>query len=589
MATLTYGSVVGAGPGWTAVDTPDGVKTVYGDRATRNNNPGNIEAGAYANSAGAIGTDGRFAVFGSRLTGTRAQAGLIFGSRYANLTLREAISKYAPEFENNSAAYAAAVAAAAGVSLDTKMKDIPADKRAAVVSGMQAVEGNTGAKAYDQYGNLVDTIDTTSPATPRTAPTPYGPNSSQALGATRPDNVRFSGPLGSFNVDAGVASPIGHVSRSPLGPVAPSRTAFSGLGTPRGVNVASAPSSPSVSGSFTSQDEKTNTGSYKNAPNAGNFTSQDERASFAERMGIPGAVAPSASPPSPTRPDNLSYTGPKGIFSVDPAANVKMDIAPATLGPAAPVGIASVAAPTRPAIAPVPAAAVPKPAVVAAPVAPPTQSYSRQSLAPARPALSAADVYGGAVGTAQTTTPGTTVSRANSYGPTYTTNQYGAVTATAPDGTQMAAWGGVPASKPAIAGPLNNTGIATPAPTTGGMFGPKAKAATGLVSGAALGGFALGPLGAMLGGLIGKNLAMGKAPLAGVLGNSAGNAVGTHTVNTFQGPMSFANAKGGLGFPSAPSAPGGYNPSGYGNRTDGGRGLSDAARSAIDAGGGGLY
>src|SRR5690348_15064897 len=122
MATLTYGSVIGGGPGYTVVDTPTGPMTVVGDRATRNNNPGNIEAGAYADSQGAIGTDGRFAVFGSRMTGTRAQAGLVFGKNYANLSLRQAIEKYAPSFENNSAAYAAAVAAAAGVSLDTKMK-----------------------------------------------------------------------------------------------------------------------------------------------------------------------------------------------------------------------------------------------------------------------------------------------------------------------------------------------------------------------------------------------------------------------------------------------------------------------------------
>jgi hypothetical protein len=311
-----------------------------------------------------------------------------------------------------------------------------------------------------------------------------------------------------------------------------------------------------------------------------------ERAAARAAMTAPASATTSVSAPSPSRPDNANYAGPKGIFSVDPAANVKMDIARPAITPTAPVGMPAVA-PARPAIAPVPAAAVPKPAVQVAAVAPPTPSVSRQSLAPARPALSPADVYGGAVGTAQTSTPGTTVSRATSYGPTYTTNQYGAVTATAPDGTQMAAWGGVPTaqpSRPAIAGPLGQTGIATPAPTTGGMFGPKAKAATGLVSGAALGGFALGPLGAMLGGLIGKNVAQGKAPLSGIGGVFGGSNAGTHMVDTFQGPMSFHNAVGGLGFPSAPSKPAGYNASG-GIRGD----LSPAAKSAIDAGGGGLY
>jgi hypothetical protein len=101
MATLSYGSVIGAGPGYTIVSTPLGPMTVRGDRATRNNNPGNIRASAYANSAGAIGQDGgiaarngHFAVFPNRETGLAAQAGLLFGSKsYRNLTLRQAIAK----------------------------------------------------------------------------------------------------------------------------------------------------------------------------------------------------------------------------------------------------------------------------------------------------------------------------------------------------------------------------------------------------------------------------------------------------------------------------------------------------------------
>ncbi|TGR84606.1 hypothetical protein EN866_32895 [Mesorhizobium sp. M2D.F.Ca.ET.223.01.1.1] len=570
MASLTYGGVLGAGKGYTVVDTPQGPRTIVGDRATRNNNPGNIEAGNYANSYGAIGTDGRFAVFGSRMTGARAQAGLVFGKNYANLTLREAIAKYAPSFENNSAAYAAAVAAAAGVSLDTKMKDIPKEKQAAVVAGMQAVEGNTQANVYDPQGNLVGTIDTTSPRTPNTAPTPYGPDSQLA--------------------DTTPGAPIGHVTRAPLGPATatPQSGLFAGMATPRGIGTptatpvdamrglaptapASSPSlspaanaaatpaakglgavaqasqaakaAPAPSGSFTSQDEKTNTGNIANAPNYGNFVSQDERASLPERLGLD----PATGLPTP---------------SLDaPAA-----VAPAVASPA-------IAAPKISVPAAVPAA--PKVAVPAA-------VASRPSLAaPSQPSLSPSDVYGGAVGTAQTSTPGTTVSRATSFGPTYTTNKFGAVTATAPDGTQMAVLGGVPAAQPSnIAGPLGQQ----PAPQTqslGGLFGPKAKSATGTLAGAALGAYALGPLGGLLGGLVGKNLAQGKAPLAGLLGGN-NNAVGTHVVNTFQGPMSFANAQGGLGFPSAPKDPG--MGSGVANR-----GLSPGANDAIDHGYAGLY
>lgn len=564
MASLTYGGVLGAGPGYTTVDTPQGPRTVVGDRAMRNNNPGNIEAGNYANSYGAIGTDGRFAVFGSRLTGTRAQAGLIFGKNYANLTLGQAIAKYAPSFENNSAAYAAAVAAAAGVSLDTKMKDIPEAKRAAVVAGMQAVEGNTQANVYDAQGNLVGTVDATSPRTPSTAPTPYGPDSQMA--------------------DTTPGAPIGHVARAPLGPATatPSATGlFSGMATPRGINTPSAPvdamrglapaapaqSTPSLSpsastvaaakglgavsqapqatpsSSFTSQDEKTNTGSIANAPNAGNFVSQDERASLAERLGLDPAtgIAPPSQAVAPTAP------------------------APA------PAVAPTIAAPKISVPAAVPA--VQKMAVPAA-------AMSHPALAASQPSLSPSAVYGGAIGTAQTSTPGTTVSRATSYGPTYTTNKFGAVTATAPDGTQMAALGGIPSSQPsAISGPLGNT--ATPS-SVSGMFGPKAKTATGAIAGAALGSYALGPLGGLLGGLIGKNLAQGKAPLSGLLGGS-NSLANTHVVDTFAGPMRAANAVAGGGFPSKPSgpAPGGV--------ASGMRGLSPGAANAIDHGVGGLY
>ena len=122
------------------------------------------------------------------------------------------------------------------------------------------------------------------------------------------------------------------------------------------------------------------------------------------------------------------------------------------------------------------------------------------------------------------------------------------------------------------------------------MFGPKAKAATGTLAGAAIGGYALGPLGAVLGGLIGKNVAAGKAPLAGILGGSANNA-NTHLVDTFDGPMRAYNAVGGMGFPSAPSAPAGGLTSATGsNRSmEGMRGISPGAASAIGKGQGGLY
>jgi muramidase (phage lysozyme) len=424
-------------------------------------------------------------------------------------------------------------------------------------------------------------------ALPGTAPTPYGPDSQQAWGATRPDNYAASGPKGLFSVND-VSAPVGHVSRSPLGPVsAPSLGSSTSVSRPDNANYAGPKGSFSIgapSKASLSPDRPDNHayagpvgmggpgGNYVDAASAAAATAATSAAASAERAAA--RAAPAAAPSAPSRPDNANYTGPKGLFSVDPSATISgVSVAPAgvvsapasTVSPAAP----SIGMPTapvaRPALAPVPAAVAPKPTVA---VAPPAPSYSRQAVAPAHPALSPADVYGGTVGTAQTSTPGTTVSRATSYGPTYTTNKFGAVTATAPDGTQMAAWGGVP-SQSAISGPLGTPGIASQG-LLGGAFGPKAKSATGTLAGAAIGGYALGPLGAMLGGLIGKNIAQGKAPLGGLLGNNA------RTVNIQGVPTQFASPIGGLGFPSAP------NVTTHAVSTRGGNGgLSSQARDAL--------
>lgn len=349
------------------------------------------------------------------------------------------------------------------------------------------------------------------------------------------------------------AAPVGKVTRSPLGPVslAPDRAMPSG------------PIAMSNVGSLP-PDRTMPSGPVKTAPSL-----VPDRAMPTGPLSLANLAAPSA---------------PK--VSVPSSAVTGMLSSALTAAPQSFTPQAAPLTPARPTVAPVPATAVPAPAVAVARVAPPTPSYSKQNVAPARPSLSVGDVYGGTVGTAQTSTPGTTVSRATTYGPTYTTNKFGAVTAVAPDGTQMAAWGGVPTAKPAISGPLSQTGIATPAAPSG-MFGPKAKATTGLVTGAAIGGYALGPLGAMLGGLIGKNVAAGKPALSGLLGGS--NNANTHMVDTFQGQMKFANAQGGLGFPSAPSNPGGLKANSTNNSAAGMRGISPGAAGAIGRGEGGLY
>lgn len=138
-----YKEVIDAGPGWTQVRNADGtISTVSGNRNWRNNNPGNLEYGDFTKSHGAIGTDGRFAVFPSYDAGRAAKENLIFESpNYRDLPLSGAISRYAPSFENNTGSYLDQVAQAAGVSPDTLMGQMTTAQRAAIMDAMQRVEG----------------------------------------------------------------------------------------------------------------------------------------------------------------------------------------------------------------------------------------------------------------------------------------------------------------------------------------------------------------------------------------------------------------------------------------------------------------
>jgi hypothetical protein len=139
--------IMQTGAGWNVVKKADGsVVKQEGARNWRNNNPGNIEYGTFAKSHGAIGTDGRFAIFPSYETGRKAKSDLIFeGKSYKDKTLTEAIARYAPPSENNTAKYQAAVLAAAG-GQNKRMSDYSENERIAIMNAMQKVEGYKAGK-----------------------------------------------------------------------------------------------------------------------------------------------------------------------------------------------------------------------------------------------------------------------------------------------------------------------------------------------------------------------------------------------------------------------------------------------------------
>lgn len=84
-----------------------------GARGLRNNNPGNIEYGAFARQQGASGSDGRFARFDSAQGGLNAMANLLRSySRQGVNSIEAILKRYAPPGENDTGAYANSVSKA---------------------------------------------------------------------------------------------------------------------------------------------------------------------------------------------------------------------------------------------------------------------------------------------------------------------------------------------------------------------------------------------------------------------------------------------------------------------------------------------
>lgn len=113
-------------------------------RNLRNNNPGNIEYGTFAKQHGAIGSDGRFAIFPDAQSGSAAMDALL--TQYATKdhldTVAGIVGKWAPSKENNSAAYAARVAKRMGVAADAHLNMADPRVRQALGREMASIEGS---------------------------------------------------------------------------------------------------------------------------------------------------------------------------------------------------------------------------------------------------------------------------------------------------------------------------------------------------------------------------------------------------------------------------------------------------------------
>jgi hypothetical protein len=141
------GGTYDAGTGSTTIRDKQGnvVETRKGGhRNWRNNNPGNIEYGKFAISMGAIGTDGRFAIFPNMEMGYAAADTLMKGKSYQNLSIADAIKRWAPESENDVAAYQNTFKKA-GFDITKRYSDLsPSEQRKYLETKMRMEGGKVG-------------------------------------------------------------------------------------------------------------------------------------------------------------------------------------------------------------------------------------------------------------------------------------------------------------------------------------------------------------------------------------------------------------------------------------------------------------
>lgn len=119
-------------------------------RGERNRNPGNIEYGPFAKSMGAVGTDGRFAIFPNEQTGIKAQEQLLLGKGYlggGRNTITAIVNKYAPLSDNNPVTnYVSYVAQRIGIDPNKPISPADVPKVAAAMREFETGKRPAGFK-----------------------------------------------------------------------------------------------------------------------------------------------------------------------------------------------------------------------------------------------------------------------------------------------------------------------------------------------------------------------------------------------------------------------------------------------------------
>lgn len=123
------------------------------NRPQRNHNPGDIEYGDFAKTHGATGSDGRFAIFPDDATGFAALRALLGTQGYSSLTIEQAIGKFAPPKENDTAKYVRDVTKSTGLSATSNVRQ--------ALMGIQGASSSVAAAGGPASSSTSDSSRTT--------------------------------------------------------------------------------------------------------------------------------------------------------------------------------------------------------------------------------------------------------------------------------------------------------------------------------------------------------------------------------------------------------------------------------------------
>ena len=143
----------------TTIHHADGTTEVrHGSAAYRNNNPGNIRPGPFANTHGTIGTDpapkpgyGPWAVFDSTADGDKALDDLLHTSSVQNRTISDEMKLYAKAGDgaNDPKAYADHISGAVGAPADTVISKLTPEQMSNFKAEIKKQEGYFGTSKLE--------------------------------------------------------------------------------------------------------------------------------------------------------------------------------------------------------------------------------------------------------------------------------------------------------------------------------------------------------------------------------------------------------------------------------------------------------